>query len=451
VSRGQTPHGQASHGQAPHGQASHGKAPYELAPHGQTPHGQEPHGYASHGQALEKCLLAHPPGYFQLAYFDTHGRVAKDRTTKTKQAYLLFDSAKPSGKLLPIRASTIGHLLAKRGMRLSTLNSCDSARADCGNSANPAAIFVRESVYNVLAMSFHLLESAVSRFLRVFYVVLILKQYSFSVAVSSARAALRDNTSRHAMLNLSRHLHDWIVPVVYAFGEDAMLLGDGSVATEELEVEITGGEQVTKLVGRDFDLLRFDRALLEYGMVCLSGAAGVGKSAFIQTALETWSRTNFCHTILVVNLVSLESRIPESLARHILGALVDEDAEEAIIARVAESEEEQGLQRALIDILRSRRSALIFDNLHFTHCGLPARYLASSLGDAEQKDIADFLAQMAIASTNLASKGEVDIPVRLVLISRVSTVQDCDFHFKSITRKIRFELPFLEMSDAISL
>jgi NB-ARC domain len=261
-------------------------------------------------QVLEKYLLAHPPGYFQLAHFDTHGRVAKDRTTKTKQAYLLFDSAKPSGKLLSFRASTIGHLLAKRGMRLSTLNSC------------------------------------------------------------------------------------------------------------------TLREQVTKLVGRDFDLLRFERALFEYGVICLSGAAGVGKSAFIQTALETWSRTNFCHTILVVNLVSLESRIPESLARHILGVLVDEDAEEIIIARVAESEEEQGLQRALIDILRSRRSVLIFDNLHFTHCGLPARYLASSLGDAEQKDIADFLAQMAIASTNLASEGEIDIPVRLVLISRVSIAQD---------------------------
>jgi AAA domain len=219
--------------------------------------------------------------------------------------------------------------------------------------------------------------------------------WSFSVAVSSARAALWDNTSRHAMLNLSRHLHDWIAPVVYASGEDARLLGDGSVATEELEVEIADEEQVTKLVGRDFDLLRFDRALLEYGVIYLSGAAGVGKSAFIQTALETWPRTNFCDTILVVNLVSLESRTPESLARHILGALVDEDADEAIIARVAESEEEQELQRALIDIFRSRRSVLIFDNLHFTHCGLPARYLAFSLGDAEQKDIADFLAQMA--------------------------------------------------------
>ncbi|MCJ1399149.1 hypothetical protein MMC11_002351 [Xylographa trunciseda] len=402
-------------------------------------------------QALEKCLLAHPPGYFQLAHFDTHGRVAKDRTTKTKQAYLLLDSAKPSGKLSPVRASTVGHLLAKRGVRLSTLNSCDSAKADCGDSANLAAVFVREGVHNVLAMSFHLLESAASRFLRVFYVALILKQYPFSVAVSSARAALRNNTSRHAMLNLSRHLHDWIVPVVYASSEDVMLLGDGSVAAEELQVEIAGVEQVTKVIGRAFDLLRFERALLEYGVVCLSGAAGVGKSAFIQTALETWSRTNFCDTIIVVNLVSLESCTSESLARHILGALVDGDTEEAIIAQVAEFKEEQELQRILISILRSRRSILIFDNLHFTHSGLSARYLASSLGDAEQKDIADFLAQMTIAPTNLASEDEVDIPVQLVLISRVSTAQDWDFHFKSITRKTRFELPSLKVSDAISL
>lgn len=401
--------------------------------------------------ALDECLMSRPPGYFQLVHFDTHGRVAKDRATKTKQAYLLLDSGKTSGRLAPVKASTVGHLLAKRGVRLCFLNSCDSAKANCGDGANLAAIFVREGVCNVLAMSFHLLESAATKFLRSFYVGIILKKLPFSLAVSAARADLREDPSRHAMQNLKRHLHDWIIPVVYASGEDAQILSDTPEVPGDFQTGLTEEDDEEMLVGRDFDLLRFERALIKHGTVCLAGTAGIGKSSFVQMAVQSWTRTGFCDMALTISLAANDIRDSQALSKQILHAIVDEEAARRIMTQVAASGEDGMLQRVVISILRSARTTLILEDLQHTHSGLSERYLPSSLRESEQTDISDFLAEAVATPRNPSAGEEVDIPVRLILISRASSESDWDFHFKSVTRKVRFELPPLQMSDAIRL
>jgi CHAT domain/NB-ARC domain len=402
-------------------------------------------------QALEQCLDSHPKGYFQLAHFDTHGKVATDRSTKTKQAYLLLDSGKSSGKVAPVKASTVGRLLAKHGVRLCILNSCDSAKANFGDSANLAAVFVKEGVFNVAAMSFHLLESAAKKFLEAFYEALLLKQNTFSIALSTARAAPRNDKSRRAKLNLSRTLQDWVIPITYASGEDARVLRDIPSAANTLEVSTLRAKDTIGLVGRDFDILRFERSLLSSGVVCLCGNGGVGKTALILKAANAWKQTNFCDMLMAICLAEEEIRDSEALATLILRKIVGEEAADQIAAQVRESTEPRSLQQVVIRILRSHRCILVLESLEFTHCGLPASYLPTSLWDAEQQDIANFLAEASAASNDPDGDAESDFPIKLILVYRSTLPADWDFHFQPLKSKSILILPALKLSDAMGL
>jgi hypothetical protein len=164
----------------------------------------------------------------------------------------------------------VGQLLKNHNVRVAVLNSCESAKANRGDEANLAKLLAKEGIKNVLAMSYKTLSSAATRFMHTFYHSLISNGNPFSFAVRDARQDLGIHSTRRARFGLTRSLQDWIVPVVYACGEDLKIQISSLEQTKnERPTFIDISDHVSphlKLVGRDFDVLRFERLSVYQGL-----------------------------------------------------------------------------------------------------------------------------------------------------------------------------------------
>ncbi|KUL86672.1 hypothetical protein ZTR_03034 [Talaromyces verruculosus] len=284
---------------------------------------------------LQKSSRVHGKGFYHFVHFDVHGTVDKKKK-KNNAAYLHFNDPHPDkyGRK-PQNAKAVAEILQIHGIRAAVINACESARATSGDAANIAKTFARCGVQNIVAMSFEVHMSAAERFLRCFYHSLFLQGYGFSQAARQAREVLRSDPERQARLGLKRPVNDHFVPVVYSLGQDAKFLprkrSNIGRRLSAIDFSTQTGEVATKtdppLVGRDFDLLRLEKHLLQRGIVHLTGRAGVGKTALLRYARDIWLQTAFVDIVLFIDfskakassdvIKSLVSQIPVERAIQI--------------------------------------------------------------------------------------------------------------------------------------
>jgi len=287
--------------------------------------------------ALENHLARsdelHGPGYFHVVHFDMHGKVGSRREgsrREPKAAYLRFCDPESDGTI-SVDARVVGKILRRHNVLMVILNACESAKANSGDDSNIAKILSRGGVQNILAMSFKASEAAVEVFFGSFYWNFMVKHLNFSAAASSARDELRKSATRYARFNLKRPLLDWFVPVVYTSGPPLVLASDvSSTGTCENAMPKSDIFSDHELIGRDFDILRVEKALLKrpeetqvdtMQALYLYGIPGVGKSAFLKYLSALWKNTSFIDAAIYIDFESRHLQSVDDFVSEIIAQL----------------------------------------------------------------------------------------------------------------------------------
>jgi hypothetical protein len=309
---------------------------------------------------LDKSHRLHGHGYFHIIHFDVHGRVKR----KGKRVGLLYFShpKHQSTMTRSVLASIVAREVGKHGIHIAILNACESARANAGEDANIAHNFSRAGVKNVLAMSYKASESAMRVFLEGFYVEFLVKGKNFTDSAMFARRMLRLQPTRQARFQLCSPLCDWFVPVVYTSSPELSLVR-ADVVNELSIMEENHGETTEGRApcGREFDLLRLEKALVANEPLYLFGPPGIGKTTFLRYVVLSWRSTSFVDAVVFLdfstcNISSMDDFFKETIQQlHTCNVMRDSDQQA--------SEYDQTNAEAVLDILADSRVAFILDGL----------------------------------------------------------------------------------------
>ncbi|OBT52512.1 hypothetical protein VE04_08524 [Pseudogymnoascus sp. 24MN13] len=320
-------------------------------------------------------------GYFHVVHFDMHGMIGTRTGKVNKYGFLRFN--KPgSDDTEPVPGQVVGKILEKFKVPFAVLNACESARACLGDDANIARQFLKRGVRNVLGMSFRMTSSAAVIFLEAFYHTLLVSGASFSEAAAMGRRMLRMNPIRSARYNRHQRRQDSFVAVTYGPGFDCVTLLAQSPYSwrrpfmhhETPLPAICSGSRPSlatgEMYGRDFDLLRLERRLLETESVYLFGWAGVGKSVFLRRAISLWKSTNFVDAVVAIDFskdLFLSSEGVSLAMLHQLLSQIDAPKYQSrlwtIPSRSLQSYNNIIVDAILAEILCEIESIIIFDGL----------------------------------------------------------------------------------------
>jgi Ni2+-binding GTPase involved in maturation of urease and hydrogenase len=115
------------------------------------------------------------------------------------------------------------------------------------------------------------------------------------------------------------------------------------------------------LYGRDFDVLRFERAFVESKVVAISGPAGIGKTAFIQHVVGSWEQSTFIETALKADCTKLKYSSKFSLIHELLRELSGHEGNAPGTGEASHADEVFYLRGT--DDIRTRCQLVVFDNL----------------------------------------------------------------------------------------
>lgn len=309
---------------------------------------------------LDKSRRLHRHGYFHIIHFDVHGRVKR----KGKRVGLLYFShpKHESTMTKSVLASIVAREVGKHGIRIVILNACESARANAGEDANIAHNFSRAGVKNVLAMSYKASESAMRVFLEGFYVEFLVKGKTFTDSAMFARRMLRLQPTRKARFQLCSPLCDWFVPVVYTSSPELSLVRADVV--NEFPVEEENREETTEErapCGREFDLLRLEKALVANKPLYLFGPPGIGKTSFLRYVVSSWGSTSFVDAVVFVDFSTCNIFSMDDFFKETMEQLQSSNIMRDLDQETSECEEMNA--EAVLDVLADSRVAFILDGL----------------------------------------------------------------------------------------
>lgn len=240
--------------------------------------------------------LCYDPGRYQLVHFDGHGVFANER------GHLVFE--KDNGTEHFVDSEKLAQALSISRTPLFVLNACQSAeegRMDPFRSV--AAQLVAVGAKAVVAMSYSIYATAATLFMRRFYDALV-EHKPLSAAVSAGRRNLYSNAERQSVVG-PIPLTDWIVPTLYQqeqefvvitkdFGERAEEVGDPGAVYQQAMKACPEGR--FGFIGRDYDILRIERALRwdESPWLLLTGMGGSGKTELARGFARWYAETGGC-------------------------------------------------------------------------------------------------------------------------------------------------------------
>ena len=300
-------------------------------------------------------------GYFQIIHFDVHGKVGTRRNMPATSKFSFLYFSDPNGYgTKPVAAVQVAKLLREYNIPIVVLNACESARANAGDDANIAKTFARAGVKKVLAMAYKASESAMLRFLENFYKEFLIEGRSFTEAAALARRVLRQNSSRDARFHLERPLQDWFVPVVYSSVAELSLILPHNVQQEAVEGPIETEVMLKpSLPGREFDLLRLEKEVLQNGLLYLYGQPGVGKTSLLRYAESSWKLSSFIDVVVFLDFstkrISSWHQCLDELIRQIDATQVGKNA------NIGAAEDWRSKSKRLVDVFSDLHIALILD------------------------------------------------------------------------------------------
>ena len=393
--------------------------------------------------AFEKHLKSKDPGYYDLVHFDLHGRVARRRGSVEEEVFLYFASQDHPEGLAPIPAERVCNILC--GLVNSVvLNACETAKVGTSGNANLAQTLIQCGITTVLAMSFAITTSTVTHFLQCLYRYLRLDPGDLARASYKARRGLQTHHERNARFGLRIALQDYFVPVLYTSNSIVSCSGviDGEVIDDRQSLKLR--PSLNEIVGRNFDLLRFERHILDRGQAILAGTRGIGKTALLHQLSHTWTRTGFVRHCIYLDMGIGRLRTVENIVAAILEACQETDIDSSEELNLTQEQR----KKKCISQLRRDRCALILDGLHDSLSDLHEDTFPLALHRPNWADILGFL-----DSLMLPASGEVDCPPYLIIVARDS--EDSwwreRFDTTTIISHDVFTLTGLGQPDAMSL
>ncbi|MFH1743400.1 MAG: tetratricopeptide repeat protein, partial [bacterium] len=188
-----------------------------------------------------------------------------------------------------VNSQDLGNALATSKIPLFVLNACQSAEEGKSDPySSVASQLVAVGAKGVVAMSYSVYATTAALFIRRFYESLV-RHSSLAEAVAAGRQELYSNPHRDSVIG-ALELRDWLVPTLYQ--QEAKYIpipeGMGAVPDEESAEEKDTGKGVEEkcpegrfgFIGRDYDILRIERAMRDdkNPWALLTGMGGIGKT-----------------------------------------------------------------------------------------------------------------------------------------------------------------------------
>jgi hypothetical protein len=211
-----------------------------------------------------------------------------------------------------VPAKEIADLLIEHGVRVVTMNACESAKVlDSGSlAANMASVLVQKGIQAVVATSFRAMDSTMELFISFLYLKLLVYDLDLHDSVALARKELLNQSDRKATLGRKVNLMDYIVPVVYRRQDidthDIRIKGPDVPSVAEMPIEdaweyMNGFmEFITpiELIGRDQEISLVETLLEICPIVLLHGQGGIGKSALLRHFQWWWTATGLVQWVV---------------------------------------------------------------------------------------------------------------------------------------------------------
>ncbi|MEO0406731.1 MAG: tetratricopeptide repeat protein [Cyanobacteria bacterium P01_A01_bin.135] len=265
--------------------------------------------------AFEQELNTHRDGFYHIVHFDGHGTFDPEArgpqyqlTGETGQGQLVFETL--DGKADVVNADRIAQSLMSCRVPVFVLNACKSAQEGGEKFSSVATRFVAAGAQGVVAMAYSVYAEAAKQFMGRFYGELV-RGSGVSEAVAAGRLSVLNAPQRQSPRG-ERTLKDWMVPVLYrqqpyvpftprqevASFAALMAQAEGEAApygTQETQAVDLPEAGTYGFVGRDYDILRLERAFRQNSVALLKGMGGVGKTqlaiGFARWLADTQGRT----------------------------------------------------------------------------------------------------------------------------------------------------------------
>ncbi len=333
--------------------------------------------------ALVKRLNAHR-GYYHLVHFDGHGTSGSLRQGGGEEGYLMFE--KEDGTKDIISSEDLGQALANCKVSLFVLNACQSAKEGKYDPySSVASQLVAVGAKGVIAMSYSVYAVAACKFMQQFYETLV-KHKSLSEAVAAGRRKLYADPYRETAIG-SLKLRDWMVPTLYQQEYEFIPIPETRIAPLEedsISLVLQKAKEVCPegrfgFIGRDYDILRIERALKndDTPWVLITGLGGIGKTELAYGFARWYAETGSCPGGVFVTSFKEKADFDQ-----VIGSIWVFGAEFSVL-----SEEEQ--YNDLVSYLQENPCLLIWDNFE-TVAGYSQGAVPPAT-DEEQKKLSRFL------------------------------------------------------------
>lgn len=271
-------------------------------------------------------------GFYHIVHFDGHGdfdpnsQGFQHSLGGLGQGVLVFENLDGTPQI--VTAAQIAQNLADCGVPIFVLNACKSAQEGEDKFSSVATRLVSSGAKGVVAMAYSVYAVAAKHFIGRLYGELV-KGANLNRAVAAGRKAVLNQPQRPSPKG-DKILRDWIVPVLYEqesytpfipedSTDDILDLDDFLVETRNF-ASLHGfpDEGAYGFIGRDYDILRLERAFRQNNIVLMQGMGGVGKTelscGFARWLEETQGRdskmffVSFEHGATLSNVISQVGR-----------------------------------------------------------------------------------------------------------------------------------------------
>ncbi|NES19853.1 MAG: tetratricopeptide repeat protein [Symploca sp. SIO3E6] len=365
-------------------------------------------------------------GFYHIVHFDGHGNFDPDSTGfqhtlgVTGQGLLVFE--KNDGSPDIVTATKIAQNLADCQVPIFVLNACKSAQEGEENFSSVASRLVSLGAKGVVAMAYSVYAEAAKHFIGRLYGELAAGA-TLDSAVAAGRKDVLNKPLRPSPKG-DKPLQDWLIPVLYQQESYTPFrkVGNQVGSFEELMMEEDGNqEQATDelpeagaygFIGRDYEILRLERAFRQNQVVLLKGMAGVGKTelavGFARWLQETQGREGIFFTSFETG--NGLSNVINSIGRRLGG-------EKFSLLLPAKQ------YRVVLQYLQTHPCLLIWDNLEPV-AGFPPGN-APLLSQEEREKLRQFLKQLRggqswVLITSRQEEPWLDCGYQLVSLSGLS-------------------------------
>ncbi|MEH2330441.1 tetratricopeptide repeat protein [Nostoc sp.] len=250
-------------------------------------------------KAFEAELQANK-GFYHIVHFDGHGNFDSET-----QGVLVFEDEQ--GNEQAVSAREIAQYLTDCRVPIFVLNACKSGQVGEEAFSSVAGQLVKLGAKGVVAMAYSVYAKGAEHFIGRLYGELV-RGECIATAVAAGRKSMSIDKMRPSPKG-NLPLQDWLVPVLYqqepytpfvpqkTAPSFADLMAQTDNTPESSKAVGLPDESAYGFIGRDYEILRLERAFRQNHLVLVQGMGGVGKTELAAGFARWFHNTQGCEYI----------------------------------------------------------------------------------------------------------------------------------------------------------